>query len=281
MISVVTPSLNQGDWLRLAVASVADQEGVDYEHIVQDAGTPGLARMLEANFPHDLASEKLQLFIEPDGGMYDAVNRGLSRTKGDLCAYLNCDEQYLPGALAKVEEFFARHPDADVLFGDMILVDRQGEPLSYRRVVLPVRTHLRFAHLNTGSCATFFRRRILDRGLYFPSEWKALGDLVWVDSLLQADAQLRTLALPLATFTFTGENLGASPLSISEARRWKGAPRFAGVRTALSVVRHRFRKALRGAYRRRNVEIDLYTIESPNKRQRRAAKNVGFRWNPA
>ena len=53
--------------------------------------------------------------------MYDAINRGFAKASGDILAWLNCDEQYLPGALAKVADHFARHPRTDILFGDIIL----------------------------------------------------------------------------------------------------------------------------------------------------------------
>jgi hypothetical protein len=194
---------------------------------------------------------------------------------------LNCDEQYLPGALAQVAKFFRAHPEVDVLFGDVILVDRQGRPLSYRRTVLPTRSHLRLAHLNTPSCATFFRRHLLDRGFYFDPQWKAIGDLVWVESLLRAGVRMRTLRQPLAAFTFTGENLGATPLSHAEGARWKGVRTFGRVRTDAAVVLHRIRKALAGAYQHRIVDIALYTNEFPQERQQRVAHNVGFDWPSA
>src|ERR1700722_12182525 len=105
--SVVTPSFKQSQWLKLCVASVADQ-GVEHEHIVQDAGSDdGTLDWL----PHDA---RVKAFIERDRGMYDAVNRGLRRAQGDILSYLNCDEQYLPGALPAVEKFFADHPHVDV-----------------------------------------------------------------------------------------------------------------------------------------------------------------------
>src|ERR1022692_389503 len=113
MISIVTPSFNQIEWLRLAVASVADQDGVDYEHIIQDGGTDGVAKVLESEFGN--LGRRLRVFVEKDEGMYDAVNRGLSRARGDICAYLNCDEQYLPGALSHVVSVFQRNPQMDVL----------------------------------------------------------------------------------------------------------------------------------------------------------------------
>jgi glycosyltransferase involved in cell wall biosynthesis len=272
MISIVTPSFRQLDWLRLALASVADQQGVEVEHIIQDGGSEPEALAVFMTKPG------VRFFSEPDAGMYDAINRGLRRARGDICGYLNCDEQYLPGALAQVAKFFSANPDVDVFFGDMILVDRQGQPLSYRRTVLPRQSHLRLAPLNTFSCATFFRRNLLDRGFYFDPQWKAIGDLVWVESLLRAGVRMGTLHRPLAAFALTGENLGATPLSHAEVARWKGVPKFGRVRTAAAVVLHRIRKAFGGAYRHRLVDIALYTHECPLKRQRRIAENVGFDW---
>src|SRR5579864_8457246 len=98
--SIVTPSFRSSRWLKLCIASVADQAGVEFEHIVQDAGSDdGTLEWL----PHDT---RVRAYVEKDSGMYDAINRGYRRAKGDLLAYLNCDEQYLPGALQKVRDFF-------------------------------------------------------------------------------------------------------------------------------------------------------------------------------
>src|SRR5438477_8606151 len=138
MISVVTPSFQQLEWLKLCAASVADQKGVQHEHIIQDAGSSGDLEDWARTIPN------LSLFVEGDAGMYDAINRGLRRSRGAICSYLNCDEQLLPGALAKVVAFFEEHSDVDVLFGDAILIDRVCNPISYRRVVLPTLSHVRY-----------------------------------------------------------------------------------------------------------------------------------------
>src|ERR1700730_3929843 len=212
MISIITPSYGQLPWLRLAAASVADQQGVDVEHIVQDGGTPKIEQMLNSEFRGLInVKKRVRLFVEKDAGMYDAVNRGLAKAHGEICGYLNCDEQYLVGALAKVVSFFTAHPEVDVLFGDVILVNNQARPISYRRTILPTLRHIRFAHLNTASCATFFRRRLLERGFYFDPQWKSIGDAVWVATLLEANVAMATLHEPLAIFTQTGQNLGGAP----------------------------------------------------------------------
>jgi glycosyltransferase involved in cell wall biosynthesis len=271
--SIVTPSFRNSEWLKLCIASVADQTGVELEHIVQDScSDDGTQDWL----PHD---SRVKAFIEKDGGMYDAVNRGCRRASGDILAYLNCDEQYLPESFRVVANFFANQPDVDVMFGDVLLVDEEGGPVSYRRAVLPHRVHTRLVHLGTLSCAMFFRRWIVDEGILFDHHWKAIGDAVWIDRLLARGVRMARVPKPLATFTLTGRNLGATEVSRDEAvawaaqadapRRWMRLP---------AVLLQRVRKAFAGAYRRRTLEYDIYTVASPERRIRIRAENLGFRW---
>ena len=255
----------------LCVASVADQ-GVDVEHIIQDAGSKGDIKTLVAE------RQNARLFVERDEGMYDAINRGLRRATGEICAYLNCDEQYLPGALGQVAEFFNRRPDIDVLFGDLIVTDTTGRPLSYRRTVLPTRNHVRFVHLNTATCATFFRRKLLDRGFYFDPQWKVIGDAVWIDKLLNNGVPMTTIHAPLSAFAFTGQNLGATADARSEGERWKALSGGSCAQTIAAVLWHRLRKALAGAYVYRDVDVAIYTADSNSQRRLRRAKRVGFGW---
>src|SRR6266446_656854 len=117
--SIVTPSYRSSAWLKLCIASVADQQ-VEAEHIVQDAGSD------DGTLDWLTTDSRVRALVEKDQGMYDAINRGLRRAGGDILAWLNCDEQYLPGALETVGAFFAQHPAVDVLFGDIVMVDAQG-----------------------------------------------------------------------------------------------------------------------------------------------------------
>jgi glycosyltransferase involved in cell wall biosynthesis len=270
-ISIVTPSYNQLDYLKLCAASVADQVGVEFEHIVQHTGNPDDLKDWVKSW------KKMRLFLETDTGMYDAINRGLRRATGDICSYLNCDEQYLPGTLGKVAHFFETHPNVDVLFGDVILINQHGRPLSYRRAILPTLDHVQLVHLNTPTCATFFRRNLLDRGFYFDPKWKVIGDAVWMENLLKNKVMMATTREPLAVFTFTGKNLGATARSNLETLERQGSARRNRFKRLVAVVLHRLRKALAGAYRRRYLDIELYTTDAPNKRQRRSGY-VGFGW---
>ncbi|HEV3098420.1 MAG TPA: glycosyltransferase [Chthoniobacterales bacterium] len=277
--SIVTPSFRQLDWLRLAIASVADQEEVTIEHIVQDAGTEGVNEFFQSNIAANRERHSVKLFVEKDAGMYDAVNRGLTKAHGDICAYLNCDEQLLPNVLARVAGFFHKHPEVEVVFGDSILIDKHGNPLSYRRTVLPLFSYVQHVQLNTPTCSTFFRRTVIDRGLLFDPQWKVIGDQVWIENLIRADVRMATLAEPLAVFTFTGQNLSSTAVSQEEgARHGRPQSMMTRLRRAAEIISHRMRKLAAGAYRFREVDIEIYTLDSPSVRQRRRAKRVGFGW---
>jgi glycosyltransferase involved in cell wall biosynthesis len=276
MISVVTPSFRQLDWLRLAMASVADQQGVEIEHIIQDGGTEDIGRFFEE---HTARSAHAQLFVERDEGMYDAINRGLHRANGDICAYLNCDEQYLPGALQRVVHLFRQKPEIDVMFGDALVVAADGEPLAYRRVILPTRRHIAASHLNVFSCAMFFRRRVIEAGHLLDPTWRSIGDAIWIDGMLRAGIRMTAVSELLSVFTLTGQNLSSNPVSDEEKARWaalSGSPaRF----TRLGqIFAHRLRKLQAGAYRRRSIAYEIYTLKSPSVRMRFNASRLGGTW---
>jgi glycosyltransferase involved in cell wall biosynthesis len=272
MISIITPSFRQPDWLRLCASSVADQEGVQYEHIVQEGSDDASVESSVSQFP------KLRFYREPDSGMYDAINRGLKRAHGTICSYLNCDEQLLPNALGQVAAFFDKNPEIDVLFGDSILISKDGEALSYRRTVVPILSYVQHVQLNAPTCATFFRRSIIDRGLLFDPQWKVIGDQVWIEDLIRAGVRMATLRKPLAIFTFTGENLSSTAVSQQEGAVHRSSlPRATGLQKTVAVIWHRVRKLFAGAYRSRKIEVAIYTANSPSKRERKQAR-VGFSW---
>jgi glycosyltransferase involved in cell wall biosynthesis len=275
-ISVVTPSYKQLPWLKLCVASVKDQQGVEVEHIIQDAQTgPELEAWVREN-------SKAQLYIECDSGMYDAINRGFARATGDIVCWLNSDEQYLEGTLAKVAGFFEKHPEIDVLFGDALLAGNTGDLLSYRRTVAPKVGHIRASHLNVLSCATFVRRSVLERGFRLDSRWKTIADAVWVANLLEAKIPIAVMNEPLAVFTITDKNLGQTSLASSEIKRWREETKSEAVwMRPYYVLEHRITKLLNLAYWPRTVSTRLYTLASPNERVWKEEQHIGFRWPSA
>jgi len=252
--SIITPSFKQVDFLRCSAASVQDQVGdFQVEHLIQDAGSGG-------DFDQWAAEQQGAVCVsERDNGMYDAINRGFHRAKGDVIAWLNCDEQYLPGALEWVASYFIAHPEIDVLFGDVILVNELMMPLAYRRAVVPTHGHLRSSHLSTFSAATFVRRRVLDEGHFLQIRWKTIADAVWIDELLTAGYRMAVLPEPLATFCMLGSNLGQSELLLNERKEWELELGITcGWRKQWHVIRHRVIRMWSGAYWMRKVVIYAY-----------------------
>jgi glycosyltransferase involved in cell wall biosynthesis len=266
--SIVTPSFRNSEWLKLCIASVADQQGVEHEHIVQDAGSDdGTLDWL----PQDA---RVRAFVEKDSGMYDAVNRGLRRATGDLFAYLNCDEQYLPGALAAVAEYFASHPAVDVVVADIVVVDRQGNYLCHRYALTPWWAHV-WTRFNVSTSALFFRRREIEQhGLFFDDRWRYLGDFFWLEAALRRGLRFAALRRFTSVFTETGHNLSWDAGMIPEEQeRLRRAPWWARVFGPLFVAHHRLRVLRSGAFRQPPFTYALYTLDSPERRvEKRAAQ---------
>ncbi len=271
-VSIVTPSYRSSGWLKLCVASVADQK-VEAEHIVQDAGSDdGTLDWL----PRD---SRVRAFVEKDSGMYDAVNRGLQRANGDILAYLNCDEQYLPGTLSKVLQFFDQHPGVDVVFGDVVIVDDKGDYLYHRKMQVPLLYHTWTCHLSTLSCGTFFRRRVVtEYNMLFDSKLRDVGDGKWMVGLLQRGVKMATLGEFTSAFTMTGANMSVGPNARREARElYLTAPPLARMLKPVTILRHRVRRWLGGMYSQKPFSYDIFTRTSPDQRRHFDVPQPDFR----
>jgi glycosyltransferase involved in cell wall biosynthesis len=274
--SIVTPSFRSGTWLRLCIPSVADQ-GADVlrEHLVQDAGSDdGTLDWL----PSD---PRVRAVVEKDRGMYDAVNRGFRRAEGEFLAYLNCDEQYLPGALAAVAREFDARPEVDVLLADSLIVHPDGSYLCYRRSVTPTRLHTQLAGtLSFLTSSLFLRRRVIsEHGLFFDDRYRDLGDTAWTLRLLASGLRVRTLRVFTSVFTETGENMSLKPNAIRErAELVSSVPAWARHGRSLIEAAYRLRKWRQGAYRCDPHAYAIYTRSSPAERQIFTVAHPTFRW---
>jgi glycosyltransferase involved in cell wall biosynthesis len=273
--SVVTPSFRNSQWLKLCVASVADQ-GDDVEHIVQDAGSD------DGTLDWLTRDSRVKAFVEKDEGMYDALNRGLRRAQGEILACLNCDEQYLPGALSAVSDFFESHPDVEMVFGDFVVVDGSGGYLFHRKVLTPLKYHAWVSHLPTFTCATFFRRKLIhDDGFFFDPSFRDVGDGEWMLRLLRRRTRMAVLRRFTSVFTMTGANMSAGANARREARELaRSAPAWARRLRWLLVLQHRLRRLAGGIYSQKPFSYAVYTIAGQEKRSIHQVTQPVFRWRP-
>ena len=272
--SIVTPSYRNSEWLKLCVASVADQ-GVEHEHLVQDGGSDDGTLDWLGQDP------RVKAHVETDAGMYDAINRGLRRARGEIIGHLNCDEQYLPGALAAVQEYFAAHPGVEIVFANAVAVNVDGEYLWHRKMVCPRLWHTWTCHLATLTCATFFRRSVIEsREMFFDTRWRYVGDGDWINRAIQQRIPLGRLPRFTSVFTNTGKNLSTQVQAREETRQFNAqAPVLAQKLRRLTLAHHFMRRVLAGTYWQRPFAFELYTRASPDRRVRRSVSKPTTRWN--
>jgi hypothetical protein len=195
---VVTPSFNQAPFLEESMRSVLLQEYPDLEYIVLDGGSDDGSPVLIASYAPWLAFWR----SAPDGGQSQAINEGFGRATGDILAWLNSDDLYLPGTLAAVAEAFAATPEAVLIYGQAELIDRDG---AYLRPYDHVRPYDRRWLLEEDNLiaqpAAFFRRDAffaaggLDESLHYAMDfdlWLRLGHQGPAICLPQTLARMRS-----------------------------------------------------------------------------------------
>lgn len=176
--SIVTPSYQQARFLAETVRSVVDQPGVDCQYVVQDGGSTDESAAIISAHAHRLhAWESVR-----DGGQADAIKRGFAKTSGgpnDVMAWINSDDYYQPGALAFVADYFARHPEVDVLYGHRIVVDESSREIA-RRFLPPHDDAVLRLNDFVPQETMFWRRRIgdqvggLDASFHYAMDWDLL-----------------------------------------------------------------------------------------------------------
>ena len=112
-ITIVTPSLNQGQFIEEMIQSVLAQNYQNFEHIIVDGGSTDKTLGILRKHPH------LSWISELDKGQSDALNKGFKMAKNEWVLWLNADDILLPGAFRKYAVEIAKHPKADVIHGHM------------------------------------------------------------------------------------------------------------------------------------------------------------------
>lgn len=292
--SVVTPAYNSLQHLRRCIGSVRGQAGVEVEHLVMDGGSSdGTADWLKrwrAAGAHDApdsgapSAYTFRWTSAPDHGMYDAIDRGWQRARGDVLSWLNCDEQYLPGTLARVAQIFDGDPGVDAIFGDTIVVAPDGSPLAARREIPLRRSYLKNSFLYASSCATFFRRSLWTDGLLrLDSRYRYAADMELMLQLLAAKKRIRHIPYTLSLFGVDGGNLSSTQFDAMavEVRAIQKTHR--AMPSLLRIPYRALRcieRLFRGCYRPVFLSYDFALDETPRYRHIQPTR-TGFRFTYA
>lgn len=181
-ISVITPTLNQGRFIERTIESVLNQGYPNLEYIVVDGGSQdGTINILKKH-------EKQLVWISgKDRGQADAINKGIRMSTGNIMAYLNSDDVYEQGALKRVGEYCAAHPDAMWMTGKCRIIDEQdretrGMITRYKNFLLKHFSYKVLLVTNPVSQpATFWRREIVNEmGIFDSNEHLVMDYEYWL-----------------------------------------------------------------------------------------------------
>ena len=215
LVSIITPSFNQAQFLEQTITSVLEQDYPSIEYLVIDGNsTDGSQAIIEKY------SGRITWWVsEPDQGQAEAINKGIKHAKGEIVAWLNSDDYYLPGAVTKAVATFQNHPSLSFVYGDVLAVDADGCQINklhyYQMDLIDL---MRFNII--GQPSVFIRREILNKiGFLDPSLQYLLDHQLWLRLAQQAPIQYLPEMLSAARFHSQSKNVAQASAFGEEAYR--------------------------------------------------------------
>lgn len=172
-ISIITPSYNQGGFIRETIESVLNQEYPNLEYIVIDGGSTDSTKSILKEY-----GNKVDWISEKDRGQSHAINKGLQKATGEIVGFINSDDLLEPGALYKVGKFFSENKKAKWLTGKCRTIDPTGKEIRkgitlYKNVWLHLKSkNILFVINYISQPSTFWHREVLETVGYFDERWE-------------------------------------------------------------------------------------------------------------
>jgi glycosyltransferase involved in cell wall biosynthesis len=177
LVSIVTPSFNQVQFLEQTILSVLEQDYPHIEYLIVDGGsTDGSLELIQRYAP------RLTWWVsEPDQGQTDAINKGFSHARGEILAWLNSDDTYQPGAISQAVEYLQSHPEVGMVYGDANLIDASGNIIGKFPARQTDYRRLRRGYVHIPQQASFFQASLWKQvGPLDPSFYFAMDYDLWV-----------------------------------------------------------------------------------------------------
>ncbi len=174
-VGVVTPTLNAERYLERTLRSIWGQRRpwLAIDHLIVDGDSTDRTREIAAGFPS-------RVLVGRDGGMYEAINRGMAEVRGDVVGYINADDEIAPGGLALVARAFAARPEVQWVCGRLEYVDGHDRPLgSWTPVRMSVRAYAGIGWSCIPQQTVWVRRSFFERVGPFDTAFRNCGDYDW------------------------------------------------------------------------------------------------------
>jgi len=163
LVSIITPSFNQGKFLEETILSVLNQDYERIEYILIDGGSSdNTGRIIEK-----YKSRFAYCVSEPDKGQTDAINKGFAHANGQILAWLNSDDSYYPGAVREAVDYLLKHAETGLVYGDLDFMDETGRIIGKFNAAQTDLAKLRRGFVHIPQPCTFFRADL----------WRKVGPL--------------------------------------------------------------------------------------------------------
>lgn len=176
LVSIVTPSYNQGTFLGETMRSVLEQDYPKIEYWVIDGGSTDNSVDIIKSHQQRLAG----WVSEKDRGQADGVNKGFAKATGEIVGWLNSDDLYYPGAIREAVAAFQAHPEASFVFSDVESIDGEGKAFNLMRYGDWKLVDLMAFNI-IGQPGVFMRREVLEQAGYLDLSYNYLLDVqLWL-----------------------------------------------------------------------------------------------------
>lgn len=173
LVSIVTPSFNQAKFLERTITSVFAQTYPNIEYILMDGGSTDGSQEIIKKY-----SQKITHFVsQKDQGQTDAINQGFSLAKGEVFAWLNADDTYLPHAVSRAVEVLQMNPEIGMVYGGAHYIDESDQVTGTFPAAQTDYAHLRRGYVHVPQQSAFFRADLwkqvapLDPTFYFAMDY--------------------------------------------------------------------------------------------------------------
>ncbi len=201
LVSVVTPSFNQAQFLERTIRSVVDQDYPRIEYLIVDGGSTDGSLDIIRRYAGRLA----YWASEPDLGQTDAINKGFALAHGDIFAWLNSDDTYRPGAVSAAVRYLQERPEVGMVYGAAYYIDADDRIVARYPAARTDYKGLRRGRTTISQQAMFFRSRLWRMvGPLDPSFYYAMDYDLWVR--IAAVTPIAFVPEPWANFRLHGES---------------------------------------------------------------------------
>ncbi|MBI2685135.1 MAG: glycosyltransferase [Acidobacteria bacterium] len=193
LVTIITPCLNMESFIRKTIESVLSQDYPNIEYILVDGGSTDRTAEVICEFVAQYP-DRMRLIVEPDGGVAEALEKGLAAAKGKVFAYINADDTYFPGAVRTAVHWLQENPDNAGVYGNAYWIDNDGKRIdSYPTEPFHKETLVKSCYICQPAC--FLRADVLRSVGGFDTEYQVAFDYeLWL-RLAQTHELLKIEAL--------------------------------------------------------------------------------------